>query len=261
MHAIDKKQEFIELRVEGLSLAEIGEKLNISKSTLWHWNQEEEGHIRRLQLINQDELEAEWLADREERIDCLHEITLLCHRRLISYFRQHANALSPKELFLYLNLTRQELDHYRIKPTATPVLSLESGHPARSNVRNLHGEQPLPANCGESQAPVTLDIGPLDFGPTEKPEQNGTVATENGILPFRSAEPSGGETVQNGTNLPQNGTAVPEPSSETGRLGRSDTQNFQGDQTSPENCDESQAPKTMGLGPLDIRPTDKPQQN
>jgi transposase-like protein len=60
MHTLDKKQKFIELRANGQTLGDIAQTLQVAKTTVWRWNQEEEEHIRELQMITQEEVEKDW---------------------------------------------------------------------------------------------------------------------------------------------------------------------------------------------------------
>ncbi|MDB6032823.1 MAG: hypothetical protein JWM16_3161 [Verrucomicrobiales bacterium] len=184
MHTLDKKQKFIELRANGQTLADIAQILQVAKTTVWRWNQEEEEHIRELQMITQEEVEKDWHKNRLQRLLDLQTCGSWIHEAMIDQFRERADKMCLKELLLFQNLLRAEVDTYRVKP--------------------LQRSGPDTNPKGGARASQT------------KTEQNGTISPENGTAapassPLRSeisdlrspathaAAPRITETEQNGT--------------------------------------------------------------
>ncbi|MCC6550245.1 MAG: hypothetical protein IT279_09275 [Ignavibacteriaceae bacterium] len=61
-------KEFIILRAEGKTLLQCQKKLDISKPTLVKWNQKYKEEIRKQQILNQSQLYAKRLIEKEESI-------------------------------------------------------------------------------------------------------------------------------------------------------------------------------------------------
>ncbi|HUR45461.1 MAG TPA: hypothetical protein VMZ27_06220 [Candidatus Saccharimonadales bacterium] len=181
---IEQKNKFIELRVKGDSLGSISQALGIPKTTLWRWEKEEKAHINELQLADQEEFEHQWKEERESFLANIHDTIDGLHCALIEKLDKDRKYMSVKELFLYLNLLRSEMCHYRIQP--------------------LTSEIPAPGQGTNNPQPA-------------KVEQNGTISLQNGTME-RSITPANSVTTdlssktrcvaeQNGTISPQNGTA------------------------------------------------------
>ena len=192
MHNNDKKQKFIELRVKGESLSSIAKTLDVSKTTLWRWDQEEADRINELQLLEQDELESLW---RLERTDCLIDLKVcsgFVHDALVKKLGERVDHLPIKDLFLYQNLIRSEMDNYRVKRFQPP-----KGEPRQRN----RTDSPAPQ---DSQLPT--NILDLTSNQSSSKEDLSSEALAEEAQP--STDP---KTEQNGTISPQNGTTTPQP--------------------------------------------------
>jgi DNA-binding XRE family transcriptional regulator len=73
METMDKKQQFIELRAQGLSYDKIAQKLEVSKQTLINWSKDFELMIRNLKAIALETLQEEFCATKEKRIRIIGE--------------------------------------------------------------------------------------------------------------------------------------------------------------------------------------------
>jgi hypothetical protein len=201
----EQKNKFIELRVKGDSLGDISEKLGIPKTTLWRWDQEEKTHINQLQLAEQEEFESDWGCDRENKLSSLHNTLSTLHYAIVHKLDKVALHLSVKDLFVYMNLVRSEIDHYRIKPLNGSDLSLPGGT----------GHRPVAAdNLSGSIEPAVEHL-----------EQNGTIPFQNGTSD-RSTTPSSplGDEMTSpslGHNRIHNlnpGHVAPEPTEQNGTI-------------------------------------------
>jgi hypothetical protein len=166
----EQKNKFIELRVKGESLGNISQRLGIPKTTLWRWDKEEKEHINELQLAEQEDYEAEWSAQREERIAGLQNTIGDLHSHLIERLEKHGPYMNSKDLILHINLLRAELDHYRIKPLKCSTAPRSHREPAPLGPWTSVGNEVVP------QSPRTA-------------EQNGTISPQNGT-PHHSTTPS-----------------------------------------------------------------------
>jgi transposase len=63
------KEEFIELRVKGLSFADIAEKLGVSKQTLINWSKEFQFDIQNMRAIESEALQKKFCLSAEYRLD------------------------------------------------------------------------------------------------------------------------------------------------------------------------------------------------
>jgi hypothetical protein len=66
MHDIDTKNQFLELRAKGWSLARIAERLKVAQRTLVDWNRQEHEQIRTPRAIELEALQEKILATREQ---------------------------------------------------------------------------------------------------------------------------------------------------------------------------------------------------
>jgi hypothetical protein len=78
MHDQAKLRYFITLRANGWSLARISEKVEVSTSTLWHWDREHRAEIQFLKQVHLEQLHEAFCPTEEQhltRIDsCLKRI-------------------------------------------------------------------------------------------------------------------------------------------------------------------------------------------
>lgn len=63
-----KKQQFIELRAQGLSFVKISDKINVSKPTLIKWSKEFDDEIMNLKTIEFEALCEQYCLQKENRI-------------------------------------------------------------------------------------------------------------------------------------------------------------------------------------------------
>lgn len=66
--SITKKENFIQLRAEGLSFEKISRELNVSKKTLINWSRDFECDIQNMKSLRLDMLRERYLRDIEQRL-------------------------------------------------------------------------------------------------------------------------------------------------------------------------------------------------
>ena len=69
MEKSNRKEQFIELRAEGHSFAEIAKVLSVSKPTLIKWSRELQTEIENAKAINLDALSRKYIVAKEKRIE------------------------------------------------------------------------------------------------------------------------------------------------------------------------------------------------
>ena len=73
MHDTDTKNQFLELRAKGWSLARIAERLKVAQRTLVDWNRQEHEQIRTLRTIELEALQEKILATHEQELTRLKQ--------------------------------------------------------------------------------------------------------------------------------------------------------------------------------------------
>jgi len=73
MYDTDTKNQFLELRARGWSLARIAERLKVAQRTLVDWNRQEHEQIRALRAIELEALQEKILATREQELTRLKQ--------------------------------------------------------------------------------------------------------------------------------------------------------------------------------------------
>ncbi len=73
MYDTDTKNQFLELRAKGCSLARIAERLKVSQRTLVDWNRQEHEQIRTLRAVEMEALQEKILASREQELTRLKQ--------------------------------------------------------------------------------------------------------------------------------------------------------------------------------------------
>ena len=73
MYDTDTKNQFLELRAKGWSLARIAETLKVAQRTLAVWNRQEHEQIRTLRAIELEALQEKVLATREQELTRLKQ--------------------------------------------------------------------------------------------------------------------------------------------------------------------------------------------
>jgi hypothetical protein len=71
MHDTSKTGSFMALRANGWSLAKISKELNISKSTLWEWDNKQQNEIHLLKHLQLEKLQERYLPTYEEELSKL----------------------------------------------------------------------------------------------------------------------------------------------------------------------------------------------
>jgi hypothetical protein len=71
MHDTSKTGSFMALRANGWSLAKISKELNISKSTLWEWDNKQQNEIHLLKHLQLEKLQEKYLPTYEEELSKL----------------------------------------------------------------------------------------------------------------------------------------------------------------------------------------------
>jgi DNA-binding NarL/FixJ family response regulator len=112
---LEKKQQFVKLRAQGLSYDKIAKELKVSKATLANWNQELEGEIARLKAIELESLYQEFFMAKEARIRRLGELSHNLKTELLS--RDLSQIPTHKLLDLFLKCDKALQDEYvEVKP-------------------------------------------------------------------------------------------------------------------------------------------------
>ena len=73
MHDIETKNQFLELRAKGWSLARIAERLKVAQRTLVDWNRQEHEQIRTLRAVELEALHEKILATHEQELTRLKQ--------------------------------------------------------------------------------------------------------------------------------------------------------------------------------------------
>lgn len=144
MHTIETKNQFIELRANGLSFDAIAEKINVCKRTLLRWNRDHDAEIRYLRAM---ELEAQYdklFLPHEAQADCLAKL----HVR-IEYEVAHRDirALETPQLLRAAARVRKEIRDFR-KHTVEAFLPPS----AQSSTQPPVPEEPSPEPAPNSPA-------------------------------------------------------------------------------------------------------------
>ena len=106
MHHVDTKNQFLELRAKGWSLARIAERLKVAQRTLVDWNRQEHEQIRTLRAIELEALQERILATRE------HELTRLkqeLDRLETELAKRKVEHVSTENLYRLAALLRAEI--------------------------------------------------------------------------------------------------------------------------------------------------------
>ena len=86
MHDTSKIGSFMALRANGWSLAKISKELNVSKSTLWEWDNKQQNEIHLLKHLQLEKLQERYLPTYEEELS-----------KLRSYLDRLENALETQD--------------------------------------------------------------------------------------------------------------------------------------------------------------------
>lgn len=112
MYNNETKDRFIELRADGLSLAEIAQQLNISKRTLVNWNRNLHSEIRALRAVQIEDLHEKIFANHELEAKRLAELQTKVETEIE---RRHFKYLDERDLVVIRasDLVRRQISRYR----------------------------------------------------------------------------------------------------------------------------------------------------
>lgn len=109
---MQQKNEFIELRAQGLSYQKISDTLNISKPVLIDWGQEFQNQILNLKTIDQEYLQQKYLKTKEQQLKNFSELLERLNQELES---RDLKDLSTKDLLQQVLIVSDKLESQRKK--------------------------------------------------------------------------------------------------------------------------------------------------
>jgi len=109
---LQQKNEFIELRAQGLSYQKISDTLNISKPVLIDWGQEFQNQILNLKTIDQEYLQQKYLKTKEQQLKNFSELLERLNQELES---RDLKDLSTKDLLQQVLIVSDKLESQRKK--------------------------------------------------------------------------------------------------------------------------------------------------
>lgn len=140
VHTVTDQEQFIELRAQGKTLNEIGEKLGISRQTLSKWCQEFEDEIVNGRALELEALQTKYLVTHAEQVKEIGE-----------------QLLSVKEVLKerdFSDMSTKELAEYHLKLLAQ-LKALERKPSIRVKVDS---EEYLMKQVGEMCSTTSIDI-------------------------------------------------------------------------------------------------------
>jgi hypothetical protein len=117
MYDTDTKNQFLELRAKGWSLARIAERLKVAQRTLVEWNRQEHEQIRTLRAIELEALQEKILATHEQELTRLKQELDRLETELA---KRTVEFVSTEKLYRLTALLRGE-----IRKVCQPPLSVE----------------------------------------------------------------------------------------------------------------------------------------
>lgn len=106
MYDADVKNQFLELRAKGWSLARIARRLKIAQRTLVDWNRQEHQQIRTLRAIELEALQEKILATRKQE---LTRLKLELDRLEFELATRNVEYVSTENLYRLSALLRSEI--------------------------------------------------------------------------------------------------------------------------------------------------------
>jgi hypothetical protein len=122
MHSTTTKNEFIELRAKGWSLARIAARTNVCVRTLVDWNRHSQAEIRALRAVELEALQEKILATHEQELTRLAQHLQRLEEEMI---KRPLQFVDTKDLFRLSSLVRAEIRKVRLEPEL-----VEDGPPA-----------------------------------------------------------------------------------------------------------------------------------
>ncbi len=113
MHSTDLKNQFIELRAKGWSLARIAARINVCPRTLVDWNRQSRFEILTLRGVELEALQEKILATHEQE---LTRLTQHLQRLEEEMARRELQRVETKDLYRLCSLVRAELRKVRLEP-------------------------------------------------------------------------------------------------------------------------------------------------
>ena len=134
MHSTSTRNEFLRLRVQGLSLATIGRRLHVSKPTLIAWNRKCQPELQAAALKNQQRLKDELTTAADNDLTALKRRHAALKQELLS---RALREFSTSDIETLAGQLHQRIQHLE---------SLTGAPPAQNN-------QPAPSSNGSVPAP------------------------------------------------------------------------------------------------------------
>ena len=152
MHSNETKNQFIELRAQGLTLARIASQLGVSKRTLVDWNRQCQSEIRSLHAVELEALHEKLLGSHEAELSRMVNHLNVIQRELAK--RNFMTVSTEKLLQLSLSLRREIRD-------LSPDLSLLQQCPAPSggDSAGVPDNQPAPSDNHVGSVPPLSSNG------------------------------------------------------------------------------------------------------
>ena len=121
MHDPKLLEQFIQLRVQGLSVPKISEQIDVPASTLYVWNERARSRILKLRLLKLEEVEDQILGAQPTQFESLANYLKAVDNELaMRIAHRDARDLSLRQLFLVSASLRRHLNN--IKAHVTPRL-------------------------------------------------------------------------------------------------------------------------------------------
>jgi len=129
MHDPKLLEQFIQLRVQGLSVPKISEQIGVPASTLYVWNERARSRILKLRLLSLEEVEDRILGTQPTQFESLANYLKAVDNELAMRIAQRdARDLSLRQLFLVSASLRRHLGY--LKAHVTPQLPEARLNPA-----------------------------------------------------------------------------------------------------------------------------------
>ncbi len=125
---IDIKQQFIELRAKGYSLAKIGKELNKCRQTLSNWNSELEEEINNAKAIELESLFEECLISKEHRVKNLSNLLVKITNELD---KRSFEDITTEKLVDIKSKLIQQLKHEYVEPVFKSEKQMQSNKTTR----------------------------------------------------------------------------------------------------------------------------------
>lgn len=165
MHTNETKDKFIELRLKGVSLADIAKKIGVSKTTLVDWNQRYADELRALRSAELESLHARILQSYDDDFDQLRRMQSRLEARIkIDDFQFFQNG---DQLVRSYQIVRNQVRQLRKDIESFGEITSDSKKPmpaqSKSETSNVKSAESLQSEISNSQSgePLKSEISNL----------------------------------------------------------------------------------------------------